>query len=181
MYSKFVDNYKAVALAAVVLRWNPYTFQASHQDWGIANICKRHHLFYFYDLQKETSHDRGAFKVLDITLKTPILWSGVKPSTISKTTLDKPNSICQKRLTSLSHIQFKVGEDGYGAPCSLYITRTRMLRLWKIILEVIPELWELQPRFLIKLKRIIKYILWHNANNQNTIGIEKTTKTENLP
>lgn len=40
---------------------------------------------------------------------------------------------------------------------------------------------ELQPRFLIKLKRIIKYILWHNANNQNTVGIEKTTKTENLP
>lgn len=26
-----------------------------------------------------------------------------------------------------------------------------------------------------------KNILWHNANNQNTIGIEKTTKTENLP
>lgn len=63
-----------------------------------------HHLFYFYNLQKETSHDRGAFKVLDITLKTPILWLGAKPSTISK-----PKNICQKRLTSLSHIQFKVG------------------------------------------------------------------------
>lgn len=100
-----------------------------------------HHLFYFYDLQKETSHDRGAFKVLDITLKTPILWLGTKPSTISKTTLDKPKNICQKRLTSLSHIQFKVGGgDGYGAPCSLYVTRTKMLGLWKIILEVIPEL-----------------------------------------
>lgn len=36
-------------------------------------------------------------------------------------------------------------------------------------------------KVLIKLNTIIKYILWHNANNQNTIGIEKTTKTENLP
>lgn len=65
----------------------------------------------FYDLQNESSHDRGKLNFLD-SPRQPLFVGRRRNSNYVKSTQDHPNNVCQSTLTTLSCSNVNVGGGG---------------------------------------------------------------------